>query len=158
MKRLLFGIALALALAVCGWVLIGNRGHKEIRRRVQAPEVIGRWVLTTNSLNSARARGFFARPGEQIAITVRSDGSYASHTVQRYGIADFVTRIDEQGHWSLEFTPTNEFRNTLALRSLGPVSPLHVARDSQRIVLWSSWRESETHFDLVYEKAQEEVR
>jgi hypothetical protein len=147
-----------LACAGCGRVLSAIPRHTEIKRRVTAQEIAGRWVLTSNSLASVRVDGFTPTINEEIGITVRSDGSYSSHLISfPWGRKNTVEREDSQGKWSLDYSPTNDFKNSLILRSSrGAVSSLFVVLDSQRMVLWTYWGDPDAGIDLVFEKARGE--
>ncbi len=118
MKQFVFILVAALTFAGCGRFLAAIPRHTEIQRPVTAQEIVGRWLLTTNSLSAATVDGFKAQKNEEIAITIRSDGSYSSHTIfplsAKIGV---VERKDEEGRWSLDYNPKNHFKNALMLRS-----------------------------------------
>lgn len=151
-------VAIGLACAGCGRFLSAIPRHTEIERPVTAQEIVGRWVLTTNSLKSAMTDGFAPSNDEQVVITVRSNGSYSFHTIfPRWdGARRVVDREDQEGRWSLDFSPKNHFKNALVFRSSrDAVSSIWIALDSQRMILWTFWDDPDEGVDLVYEKVQE---
>jgi hypothetical protein len=151
MKPLFVVFAATLLCVGCGRFLAAIPRHTEIERPVTAHEVAGRWVLTANSLKSLIIDGVIVRKGEEIFITIRSNGAYSSHIIiDRKG-----ARKDEEGRWSLEYTPKAHFKNALVFRTSNAISSLSVALDSQKMILWRSWGDSDEGVDLVYEKLPE---
>lgn len=142
----------------CGRALSAIRRHTEIERPVAAKEITGRWVLTTNSLNSVIIDGFAPNKGEELGFTVRSNGSYFRHTISPGwdGSNRVVERRTEEGLWSLTYNTNDVFRNTLFLRSSSnSFSSVKVALDANRLVLWTHWGDPDDGVDLVYEKVSE---
>ena len=118
-------------------------------------------MLTTNSLSSVMVDGYIPSTGEEVVITVRGDSSYSCHSIlfRRWDGKSVIDRVDEEGHWSVDYSPTNHFKNALVLRSSrGAVSSLWIALDSHRMVLWSCWGDPDAGIDLVYEKVQANQR
>jgi hypothetical protein len=158
MKLLPLILIFSLMSAGCGRVLSAIRRHSEIKWPVTAQEVVGHWVLTTNSIRSVRVDGFSPTNGEQVGFTVRSNGTYSCHIISPRWDSNkhVVDKIDEEGRWSLDYSPTNVFRNALVLRSShDSVSSVWIAQDSQRMILWTSWSDPDESIDLVYEKVEE---
>ena len=139
----------------CGRFLAVVRRHTEIDRPVTATEMVGTWVLTTNSLAHLRVDGFMPNAGEHLGFIVRSNGSYSSHTVSPRvsGSKHVVERTVEEGTWSLAYNRTNVHRNTLFLRTAQDgVSYVQIALNADRLVLWKSWDDPDDGIDLVFEK------
>jgi hypothetical protein len=157
-RPLAFITALAVLCTGCGRVVSAIPRHKEIERAVTAQEVAGRWEMTTNTLGAVMVDGFSPSAGEKVVITVRSNGSYSCHMIfPRWESKRIVDRADEEGQWSLDYRPTNRFKNTLVLRSSRDAdSSLYVATDSGRMVFWKSWGDPDDCIDLVFEKARGE--
>ncbi len=139
----------------CGRFLAAVRRHTEIDRPITAAEMIGTWVLTTNSLAHLRVDGFKPNAGEHLGFIVRTNGTYSSHTVlprftqSKHG----GERTDQEGTWSLDYNQTNAYRNTLFFRtSQDSVSSVHIALDGDRLVIWESWGDPDDGIDLVFEK------
>ena len=157
MKALI--LILAIAMTGAGCYLAAIRRHTEIERPITSQELVGRWVLTTNSLKSVMVDGFTPNKGEEVVITLRSNNSYSFHTMSpRWdGSKRVVERVDSEGQWSVTYAATNVFRNELVLRSSQEaVSFLYVALDSQTMILWTSWGDPDEGVDLVYQKVREE--
>ncbi len=111
--------------------------------------------MTTNSLKSVTIDGFVPDKGEEVVITLHTNGSYSYHTIFPHwdGTKRAVNREDEVGQWSLDYSPTNHFKNALVLRSSrDAVSSLQIALDSQRMILWTFLGDPDDGIDLVYEK------
>jgi hypothetical protein len=156
MRPLILTIALALAGAGCGRFLAAIPRYTGIERPVTAEEVVGHWVLTTNSLSSAMVGGFAPTNGEEIAIWVRSDGTYSSHMISQgwNGSRPTAEREDQEGKWSLDYRPAELTKNALVFRTASDaVSSIDIARDSHSMVLWSSWGDPDAGVDLVFRKA-----
>ncbi len=154
MKQFVSMVVIAFGCSGC-WYLAAVPRHTEIKRPVTSQEIVGRWVLTTNSLKSVMVDGFTLTNGEEVVIAIRTNGSYSSHAVllrwdEKRHVVD---RMDKEGQWSLRYQPTNFFKNTLELRNS---VDLWVAQDSQKMILWSSWGDPDDGIDLVYEKMQEQ--
>ena len=150
---------LAIAVTCAGCYLAAIPRHTEIERPVTSQELVGRWLLTSNSLKSVMIDGFTPNKGEEFVITLRSNNSYSFHTLSpRWeGSNGGVDRVDEEGQWSVTYSATEHFRNKLVLRSSQDAgSTLNVALDSQTMILWRSWRDPDEGVDLVYQKVREE--
>jgi hypothetical protein len=155
MRPLVLIIALALAGTGCGRFFAAIPRYTEIERPVIAEEVVGHWVLTTNSVTSAMIGGFAPTNGEAVVIWVRSDGTYSSHMISRgwNGSRTTAQREDQDGKWSLDFTPSGLSKNALVFRTASDaVSSISIARDSQSMVLWRSWGDPDEGVDLVFRK------
>jgi hypothetical protein len=135
-------LILAVAVTCAGCYLAAIRRHTEIKRPVTSQELVGRWVLSTNSLKNLMVDGFTPNKGEEVAITLRSNNSYSMHTLSPSwdGRKRVVDRVDSEGRWAVTYAATKVFRNELVLRSSqDAVSFLYVALDSQTMILWKSW-------------------
>jgi hypothetical protein len=149
-------IGLALVCVGCGRIVSAIPRHKEIERPVTVQDVIGSWALTTNSLGAVAVDGFSPKPGEEVVVTVRSNASYTCHMiVPRWDGKRVVDRADEEGQWSLDYSPTDHFKNRLVLRSSrGAGWSLYVGTDSGRMVLWKSWGDPDDGIDLVFQNVR----
>lgn len=151
-------LVLAVAVTCAGCYLAAIRRHTEIERPVTPQELVGRWLLTTNSLKVVMVDGFKPNKGEEILITLRSNLSYSLHTLRpsREG-GRRVDRVDSEGRWSVVYTATNHFRNQLILHSSqDAVSYLYVALDGETMVIWWYWGDPDAGDDLVFQKVREE--
>ena len=149
---------IAFGCAGCGRFFAAIPRHTEIERPVTAQEVAGHWLLTTNSVQSAMVDGFIAKKGEEVAITVRSNGSYSCHFISpRHDASRRVDRDDDEGSWSLSYESKEHFKNKLVLSSdRSGISSLYIGLNSDRMVLWTYWGDPDDCIDLVFEKVREE--
>lgn len=158
MKRVIPVLAVVLVCVGCGRFLSAIPRYTEIERPVTEQEAVGHWVLSTNSLSSVAVDGFRPMQSEEVAITIRSNGSYSAHRLAlRWGETRQVDRWDESGKWSLDYESKRNFKNQILLRSTRDAgSFLWIAFHSERMVLWESWGDPDDGVDLVYEKAQKQ--
>jgi hypothetical protein len=135
-----------IACAGCGRFLAAIPRYTEINQPVTNQEIVGEWLLTTNSLAVPRVDGLVVKGNEKFSITIRSDGSCSYHSIIGKAYKE------SEGRWSLQYDATNTFKNQISFSVDGVGFPLKIAFDSKDTVLWQSWGDPDAGVDLVYKK------
>jgi hypothetical protein len=130
----------------CGRFLAAIPRYTEINQPVTNQEIVGEWLLTTNSLTVPRIDGLVVKGDEKLSIRIRSDGSCSYHSIigKEYK--------ESEGHWSLHHNSTNTFKNEICFSLDHVAFSLKIALDAKDTVLWQSWGDPDAGVDLVYKK------
>jgi hypothetical protein len=126
---------------------------------VTAQEVVGKWVLSTNSMRAIIIDGFQPMKGEQLSIIIRSNGScfFQQPVETRFGKKPVVGIVEGEGTWALKYDPKGHSKNSLLLSSPKAGTYLSVASNANQIVLWKYWADPDEGIHLVYEKVTGEA-
>lgn len=153
--RFVVVIGLALTGAGCGFVSSAIPRFSVIKHAVTVEEASGHWVLQTNELPALVVDGFVPKAGEEVFITLRTNGTYSCRMIaQSWSGTNAVDVIEEEGTWSMDYDATDYYRNRVYFTRIGNggVWSIHVASDDGRMIFWTSWGDPDVGTDLVFER------
>ena len=134
--------------------------NRNLKSRVERSEVVGKWVLTTNSLGLLTRDGFNANEHSVYMIEFRTDGTLAYQSV----LAGFHTGTYQnvQGTWVLQhgtkahsnIRSKNAIDMTLKTSGGTHSRGLLFDKDKHGIILWEYYGDPDSWEFMEYRKAE----